>query len=129
MLVFYRKDFNGGKNEITPIEWLGIRSSSTHAEMKAIALYLSSTHQNRGRRKRHKKHIFRGKVPRTMFVVSMYKNIWRNSRPCDDCIKILRYYGVKKVIYTTGLTDPNKFFCVEEVSKMEFLGRSRGNCR
>jgi len=97
--------------------------------MRALALYLSRTKQNRGRRKRHGRKPFDGKVPRTMYVVSMYKNKWRNSRPCDDCIRLLRYYGVKRVVYTTGSDDPSQFYCCERVNEMELHGRSSGNRR
>ena len=129
-LVFYqRKDQGGGKNVPVPVEWKGIgcHSISTHAEMSAIMNFLISTKQIKGRRKVHGKTPFKGKVPKTLYVVSMYKGRWRNSRPCDDCIKVMRYYGVKRVIYSTGLTDPHRFLCVEKVDSMEFRGRSSGN--
>jgi deoxycytidylate deaminase len=131
MLVFYLGNKSGGKNDVTPIEWGGFDcySWSTHAEMRAIALHLSVTRQNRGRRKRHGKTPFTGKMPKTIYVVSYYKGTWRNSRPCDDCLRVLRYYGVKRVVYSTGSPDPDRFFCVEKVNEMEFHGRSSGNRR
>jgi deoxycytidylate deaminase len=130
MRVFYKRKENGGKNNITPIEWKGFgdfSSISTHAEMNAIISYLKRTNQYIGRRKYQGKKKFTGKIPKTMYIVSFYKGKWRNSRPCDHCLYLLNYYGIKKVVYTTGLDDPALFFCSERVNKMEYLGVSKGN--
>lgn len=102
-------------------------SWTAHAEMRAIIMYLIATKQNKKRRRNHGKKAFDGNVPKTLYVVSFNNGIWKNSRPCDDCIKIMRYYGVKKVIYTTGLEDPDKFLMCEKVDEMEFMGKSYGN--
>lgn len=131
ILSFYQGKTIIGKNDPTPIEWNGFNchSWSTHAEMKAIVSYLNLTKQNRNRRKAHGKVPFTGKIPKTIYVLSYYKNRWRNSRPCDDCIRVLRYYGVKRVRYSTGSDNPKHFLCEENVSTMKFHGKSKGNRR
>ena len=128
--VFYGAN-RGMKNEPTAIEWNGISCSSisTHAEMNLIKNYLSNTNQNKQIRKKHGKYQFKGKMIKTIVVVSYYKNKWRCSRPCDDCLNLLKYYGVKKVIYSTGLDDPNKSLCMEKVKHMKYNGKSSGNSR
>lgn len=117
------------KNDPTTVEWNGLscNSISTHAEMKLIQKYLSDTNQNHCRRKKHGKHKFTGKIMKTIIVVSYYKNKWRCSRPCDDCLRLLKYYGVKKVIYSTGSDDPNKALCMEKTKNMKYEGKSSGN--
>lgn len=64
------------------------------------------------------------KMPKTLIVVSYYKNALHNSRPCDHCIRMLRMFNIKRVIYSTGDSD---VFRMEKIDKMEFLGASMGN--
>ena len=92
--------------------------------MNAIVYYL---HQKKilGRRKKHSEYNIMPKFPKTLFVVSLYKGQLRNSRPCNDCILIMRMYGIKRVIYSTGNTDEP--YHMESVSTMPFLCQSRGN--
>jgi hypothetical protein len=70
--------------------------------MKCIIMYLKQTGQCIGRRKKHGNQKFNGKIPKTIYIASPYKNRYRISRPCKECIIILKYYGIKKVVYTTG---------------------------
>jgi len=118
-----------GKNDEETIEWLGLISKSTHAEMSVILNYLRRIKKHYRRRKhpRHLPWIIR--MPKTMIVISTYKEKLRNSRPCDSCIRIIKYYGIRKVIYSTGLSSPNKQFCMEKVADMELKGESSGNRR
>ena len=116
---------HGVKNDPQPIEWNHlIKSSSTHAEMNAIVHYL---HQKKilGRRKKHSEYNIIQKFPKTLFVVSLYKGQLRNSRPCNDCILVMRMYGIKRVIYSTGNIDEP--YHMESVATMPFLCQSSGN--
>lgn len=65
------------------------------------------------------------KVPKTLTVVSTYNGLFRNSRPCNECIKVMRLYGIQNVVYSTG--NPTQPFCKEVVSEMKMLGSSSGN--
>ena len=85
-----------------------------------------------GSRKKHSVHNVKNflrekkiKMPKTMFVVSPYKGRFRVSRPCNECIKVMRLYGIKKVVYSTG--NPESPFCKEDVATMPLNGSSRGN--
>lgn len=96
--------------------------------MSAILNYLRHTKQHKGRRHMKKKDVQKYiKVPKTLVVICVYKNRLHNSRPCDHCIRIMRSYGVKKVIYSTGLQNPNEMFYVEDVDTMDLHGPSSGN--
>lgn len=121
---------DGVKNDPYPIEWQacgnGFFSSSTHAEMNTIVSHLRHKKKHLGRRKSHRpKHKY-CKFPRTLFVVSIYKGRLRYSRPCNECIKIMRMYKIKRVIYSTGILEEPYY--MENVATMPFLGSSRGNC-
>jgi hypothetical protein len=64
-------------------------------------------------------------IPKHMYVVSPYKHRFRNSRPCDNCIKMMLKFGVEYVTFSTGiLSEP---FRTEKVRHMKFLGKSRGD--
>jgi hypothetical protein len=78
--------------------------NSTHAEIKFLLRY--------------------GSVA-TLFVVSPYKNRYRNSRPCDGCIKMMRWFKVNAVVYSTG--DYIQPYKLEFVNKMQLHGKSRGD--
>ena len=47
------------------------------------------------------------------------------SRPCDECILIMRMYKIKRVMYSTG--DLSVPFITESVDEMCLRGSSRGN--
>ena len=115
----------GAKNVPYPVEWNhDITSTSTHAEMNAIIHYL---HQKKiiGRRKGHSlRHRFTN-FPKTIYVVSIYKDQLRNSRPCNECICVMRLYGIRRVVYSTGNIDEP--FHMENVATMPLLCQSRGN--
>jgi hypothetical protein len=116
---------NGIKNEPFPVEWKGLSSVSTHAEMNLIVSTLRQMKKNVGRRKYHSSEYNYGKFPNTLIVISIYKNQLRNSRPCNECIKVMRMYKIKRVVYSTGnLQEP---FHMELVSSMPFICQSRGN--
>lgn len=117
----------GMKNTIFPIEWNAFNfcSHSTHAEMNAIVSYLHRKKNGIGRRKSHCSKYNYCKFPKTALVISIYKGRLRQSRPCDECIKIMRLYGIKNIIYSTGDTETP--FLIEKVLTMPFLGHSRGN--
>jgi hypothetical protein len=111
-----RVETKGGvKNEAHPIEWggPGVISNSTHAEMKLIMSHLG---RQSHRRPCHGKCKQQSNIQSTVLVVSVYKGRLRNSRPCEDCIKILRYYGVKKVMYSTGSTEAGCEFTTEKLT-------------
>jgi hypothetical protein len=98
--------------------------------MNVILNYLSRTGNNIGRRRSHGYRKWNLKMPSTIIVVNIDShNRFKNSRPCDHCLCILRYYGIKYVIYSTGSGDPLKAFCKEQISTMEFMGTSSGNRR
>jgi hypothetical protein len=63
----------------------------------------------------------------TLYVVSPYKNRFRYSRPCTNCILIMRVYGVKNVIYSTG--DTGCPYILELVDNMPLLKKSRGDTK
>jgi hypothetical protein len=101
-----RKKQNGVLNEPGPIEFepLDIKMNSMHAEVKFL---LEHGHVD------------------ILFVVSPYKNRFRYSRPCTNCIKIMRFFDVNQVVYSTGDSDvPYK---IEDVNAMEFMEVSRGD--
>jgi deoxycytidylate deaminase len=86
----------GAKNTPHYIEWpkLQIYSNSTHAEMAAIVDFLRKN-------KKNIKNSYIPKFPKTLYVFSFNKNKKpRMSKPCEDCLKLLKYYGIKKVIYS-----------------------------
>lgn len=117
----------GMKNTPHPIEWNAFNfcSQSTHAEMNAIVSHLHQKKKDGGRRKSHcSKHNY-CKFPKTIVVISLYKGRLRQSRPCDDCINVMRLYKIKNVIYSTG--DLETPFLMEKIETMPFLGHSRGN--
>jgi len=122
------------KNHPDSIEWdnIGVRSFSTHAEMDVIISYLHSK-KIYGVRKHSPLYVKkmidakRLKMPKTLTVVSPYKGRFRNSRPCNECIKVMRLYGIKNVVYSTG--NPEQPFCKEIVSEMKMMGSSSGNTR
>jgi hypoxanthine phosphoribosyltransferase len=64
------------------------------------------------------------KFPKTMIVVSPYKGGFRMSRPCADCVKVMKMYGIKEVIYSTG--NPDEPFVKEKVCNIH-SGRCRRN--
>ena len=87
----------GIKNEPEYIEWpqLNIKSVTTHAEMSAIIGFLR---QNKIKHIDTNKKI---KFPKKIYIFSFSrKKKFRLSKPCELCLKILKYYGVKKVIYS-----------------------------
>ena len=94
--------------------------------MNLILDYLRKTRQNRNRRKSNYYKKQWG-FPKKIVVIRVKDNELRYSRPCDHCICLLRYYGIKKVIYSTGIDLPGKRYYMENISEMEFLGPSKGN--
>ncbi len=86
---------NGAKNVPEYIEWsnLGIKSASTHAEMVAIISILKKyklKHTNKAK----------PKFPKKIYVFALNTNkTFRSSKPCEHCLKLLKYYGVKTVVY------------------------------
>jgi len=63
--------------------------------------------------------------PDILFVVSPYKNRYRYSRPCSNCIQFMRLCGVEDVVYSTG--DKTIPFIIEKVSTMPLVEKSRGD--
>lgn len=120
---------NGAKNEPYAIEWNGrkggFNSLTTHAEMKKVISHLRRKNKHVGRRKSHRFRHNYCKFPKTLVVISIYKGKLRYSRPCDECIKIMRMYNIKRVIYSSG--DINDPYYMENVATMPFMGPSRGN--
>ena len=113
-----------GKNDPTAIEWPWISSLSVHAEMAAILNYLRRNRLHIHRRKSHK--IPKYRVPSTLYVIGYYHDRLQNSRPCNHCIQVMRFYGVKKVIYSTGKKEEDAFL-MEYVDRMEMRHISSGN--
>ncbi len=87
-----------------------MHSRTLHAEMNAILSYRSK-----------KKNL---KMPKTLIVVGYYKGRLHNSRPCDHCLALLKYYDIKKVIYSTGDAE---VFRTEKIKNMEYFRKSSGN--
>lgn len=51
---------------------------------------------------------------RDFIIVIRYENgLFKNSKPCKECIEYLKKHNVKKVIYSTG--DQEKPFAIEKV--------------
>jgi deoxycytidylate deaminase len=116
MLSFLAKK-HGLKNTPHYIEWprIQIYSKTTHAEMAAILDFLR---KNRSNNKSNNVP----KFPKTLYVFSFNKNKkTRMSKPCADCVKLLKHYGVKKVIYS--IYDDVVF---EKINDIESK-KSRGN--
>lgn len=107
------------------VEWrsIGVESISTHAEMNAIIQFLKKKNADKGRRKRRFENNI--KMPKKIKVVLLYRGRFKYSRPCNDCIKVLRYYGIQKVTYSTG--DPSNRFITENIQEMPMLYTSVGN--
>jgi deoxycytidylate deaminase len=109
---------NGGENVPEYIEFpqLRIKSSSTHAEMVAILSFL----------KKHKvKHTSKiiPKFPKKIYVFALNTNkTFRSSKPCEHCLKLLKYYGVKTVVYYM-----KNHIKVEKVSDIKDTIVSRGS--
>ena len=61
----------------------------------------------------------------TLFVVSPYKNRFRYSRPCTNCILLMRYFGIVNVVYSTG--DSKCPYMIENVADMQLIKKSRGD--
>jgi hypothetical protein len=93
--------------------------------MNKIVSHLKKKKYNTGRRKFHSSRYDYCKFPKTLVVVSIYKGRLRNSRPCDECIKIMRLYKIKNIMYSTGILDSP--FHTETVATMPFFGNCRGN--
>ncbi len=116
----------GAKNSPHYIEWpkLQIYSNSTHAEMAAIVDFLRKNTKNIKNKKNIKntKNSYIPKFPKTLYVFSFNKNKKpRMSKPCEDCLKLLKYYGIKKVIYS--VYDDIVFEKVHDIDSE----KSRGN--
>lgn len=113
-------------NENISIEWNMLKKTaySTHAEMNAIVKYLANSHQNIKRRRCHGNKYLNFSLPSTIVVISYKNGMLKNSRPCDYCIDILRYYNVKYVIYSTGKEESQ--FVKEKVDDMKYHGLSSG---
>ena len=62
-------------------------------------------------------------APEILFTVSPYRNRFRYSRPCSNCIKFMRFHGVKNVVYSTG--DSNTPFIIEDVKTMPLIYETR----
>ena len=92
--------------------------------MNCIITYLRQKKKINGRRKMHSS-LQSWSLPKTIVVVSIYNGKLRNSRPCNECIHIMRMYNIKNVIYSTG--NPEEPYRKEEVSMMQFMYHSRGN--
>ncbi len=87
---------NGMKNEPYYIDWpiLNIYSKTIHAEMAAILSLLRKYKVSRYSKNKPK-------FPKKIYVVSFYTDKrLRISKPCEDCLRLLKYYGVKKVVYS-----------------------------
>jgi deoxycytidylate deaminase len=97
---------SGAKNEKKSFyqKDLDIKMTSTHAEVNFLLTY---------------------GVVETLYVVSPYKMRFKYSRPCENCILMMRHYGVKDVVYSTGCKDIP--FKTESVANMPLLGKSRGD--
>ena len=50
-----------------------------------------------------------------------------NSRPCNQCIDIMRRIGIDEVIYTTGENSHDNYYKVEKISTIEYQHISAGN--
>lgn len=120
---------SGVKNEPYPIEWKDRKdsfySSSTHAEMKTMISHLRRKRKHVGRRKSHCARYDYCKFPKTLVVIYVYKGNLRYSRPCDACIQLMRMYGIKRVIYSSGETSHPYY--MENVMTMLLMGNSRGD--
>jgi hypothetical protein len=62
-------------------------------------------------------------APDILFVVSPYRNRFRYSRPCSNCIKFMRFHRVKYVVYSTG--DSSIPFIIENVKTMPLVYETR----
>ena len=102
-----------------------LESTSSHAEMKTIELHLRQKKKHIGRRKLHSSKHNYCKFPKTLVVISIYNGRLRYSRPCNDCIIIMRMYNIKRVIYSSG--NPDEPYYMEDVATMPFICQSRGN--
>ena len=106
-------------SEIKPLT-----STSSHAEMKTMELHLRQKKKHIGRRKSHSSKHNYCKFPKTLVVISIYNGRLRYSRPCNDCIIIMRMYNIKRVIYSSG--NPDEPYYMEDVATMPFICQSRG---
>jgi hypothetical protein len=106
-------------------EFKSLESSSFHAEMKTMESHLRQRNKHIGRRKLHSSKHNYCKFPKTLIVIYIYKGRLRNSRPCNDCIIIMRMYNIKHTIYSS--CNPDKPYYMEDVATMPFICQSRGN--
>ena len=83
---------------------MGSIKGTIHAEAAAIQNFIY-THQKKGydadyiRRKLKKQTLFVMRINND--AETFDSNPCRYSMPCTDCIKILHYYGIKKIVITT----------------------------
>jgi hypothetical protein len=81
----------------------GKLSNTIHAEVNTITKYIELY-----RRKGYKDVDIRRKLGKeTLIVIRINKNIdkhienqFKNSAPCGECIKFLKQYNIKKIIYS-----------------------------
>ncbi len=112
---------NGMKNEDEYIEWpqLNIKSNTIHAEMSAIINFL------RKHKIKHTDRVNNIKFPKKLYVFSFnVKEKFRLSKPCESCLKLLKYYGVKKVVYSI-----KNDVVIEKVDEIKDTIITRGNLK
>jgi hypothetical protein len=62
------------------------------------------------------KHLKNKKNCKILLVIRYENGIFKNSKPCKECIEKLKY-SVKKIVYSTG--DPLRPFVCEKLDKLE----------
>lgn len=68
----------------------------THAEEDAINNYISWCRQ-----KYYDDMYIRRKLKKALLItVRVKKDIIKSSAPCRDCIELIKYYGIKQIIYS-----------------------------
>ena len=66
-------------------------------------------------------------IKRMKLDIYVAKDNMSNSKPCMHCIKILKYFGIYRVFYTTNENIYNRGWKCEKVSQIENSRISNGN--
>ena len=93
--------------------------------MNAVQAVLRINHLMPTRKGSYDMRRIKNVMPNIITVYRAHNGELLNSRPCDDCIKVMRYFGIKRVKYSTG--DPVIPFVIEHLDEIEFHGPSKGN--
>lgn len=95
------------------IQYIRSNAPGIHAEYMSYLSYISYQLKCKNCKYKPYKNI---KISKTLLVIRYENGLFKNSKPCKECIEKLRC-NVKKIIYSTG-DQSNPFIC-EKLSELE----------